>query len=206
MKLFVCYGTFRFAPRPGGHPCGAAYHALVDAGHRPDVVRSYGFGMMPDIFNQTPGRKEVKRLTGNNWVPVLVTDSGEAIQGSGKIVEWAQAHPAETATAVGGAGGAGAGTGAGGTSASVAEAGTATGGTGSGVAGGGAGAGGAGEAGRVEAAEVSAAGAMSGGPDTSTRGMPAGEAPADGEAGEAAGEARPSHPSDIAEEPRPPES
>jgi hypothetical protein len=196
MKLFVCYGTFRFAPRPGGHPCGAAYHALVDAGHRPDVVHSYGFGMMPDIFNQTPGRKEVKRLTGNNWVPVLVTDSGEAIQGSGKIVEWAQTHPAGSATAAGGAGTAGAGAGAGG--------------TGAGVAGAGAGAGGAGH---VEAAEVSAAGAMSGGPDTSAPGMPAGEAPADGEAGEAAGatageapgaatgEAE-SHRSDIGDDPR----
>lgn len=171
MKLYVCYGTFRFAPRPGGHPCGTAYHALVDAGHRPDVVRSYGFGMMPDIFNQTPGRKEVKRLTGNNWVPLLVTDSGEAIQGSGKIVEWARAHPAGTATAAGGAGTAGAGAGAGG-------------------------------AGHVEAAEVSAAGAMSGGPDTSAPGMPAGEVPADGEAGEAAGEAASPHSSGVGEEPR----
>jgi len=192
MKLFVCYGTFRFAPRPGGHPCGAAYHALVDAGHRPDVTRSYGFGMMPDVFNQTPGRKEVKRLTGNNWVPVLVTDSGEAIQGSEKIVEWARSHPAGSATAVSGAGAAGAGAGA------------------------------AGAAGASEAATVSAAGAMSGGPDTSAPGVPAGEAPADGEAGDAAGEAAgatagdaggatagegaPPHPPDPGEEPRPADS
>jgi hypothetical protein len=195
MKLFVCYGTFRFAPRPGGHPCGAAYHALVDAGHRPDVIRSYGFGMMPDIFNQTPGRKEVKRLTGNNWVPVLVTDAGEAIQGSGKIVEWARTHPAGTATAAGGAGTAGAGAGAGGTGAGAPDA-------GAGAAEASAGAGGVGAAGHVEAAEVSAAGAMSGGPDTSTPGTPAVEAPADGEAGEAAVEAARSHPSD-GDEPRP---
>ena len=27
MKLYVCYGTWKPAPRPGGHPCGTAYHA-----------------------------------------------------------------------------------------------------------------------------------------------------------------------------------
>ena len=33
------------------------------------------------LFNQTPGRREVKRLTGNNWVPVLVTDDGRWSRG-----------------------------------------------------------------------------------------------------------------------------
>jgi hypothetical protein len=32
MKLYVCYGLF-YSPRPGGHPCANAYHALKDAGH-----------------------------------------------------------------------------------------------------------------------------------------------------------------------------
>ncbi len=36
MKLYVCYGTFKHAPRPDGkHSCGVAYHALRDAGHDP---------------------------------------------------------------------------------------------------------------------------------------------------------------------------
>jgi hypothetical protein len=35
MKLFVCYGTWKPAPRPGGHPCGNAHHALRDEG---DVI------------------------------------------------------------------------------------------------------------------------------------------------------------------------
>lgn len=95
MKLYVCYGTFKSSPRPGGHPCGNAYHALVDAGHRPDVVRAYGVGMLPDaLFNWTPGRREVKRLTGSAMVPVLVTDDGEVVQESQRIVEWAGTHPA----------------------------------------------------------------------------------------------------------------
>jgi hypothetical protein len=94
MKIYVCYGTWKPAPRPGGHPCGKAYHALRDAGYDPEVVKSYGLGMLPDAMNQTSGRKEVKRLTGNNWVPALVTDDDEVIQGSDKIVAWAAAHPA----------------------------------------------------------------------------------------------------------------
>jgi glutathione S-transferase-like protein len=94
MKLYVCYGTFTKTPRPGGHPCGNAHRALKEAGHDPEVIRTYGLGMLPDVFNRTSGRQEVKRLTGNNWVPVLVTDDGEVIQDSKKIVQWAREHPA----------------------------------------------------------------------------------------------------------------
>ncbi len=89
MRLYVCYGTFQ-TPRPGGHPCKAAYDALREAGYEPEVVRTYGLGPLPAI---TPGRKEVKRLTGQTWVPALVTDDGEAIHESQAIVAWAQAHP-----------------------------------------------------------------------------------------------------------------
>jgi hypothetical protein len=96
MKLYVCYGTWRAAPRPGGHPCGAAYNALVDAGHKPEVVKTYGLAALPDVFNRTPGRQKVKELTGNKWVPVLVTDDGTVIQDSRKIIDWARVHPAAT--------------------------------------------------------------------------------------------------------------
>jgi hypothetical protein len=99
MKLYVCYGTWKPAPRPGGHPCGQAYHALVDAGHRPEVVKAHGLGMLPGIFNRTKGREEVKRLTGNYWVPVLVQDDGTYIQGVREIRAWAQANPAASAAA-----------------------------------------------------------------------------------------------------------
>jgi hypothetical protein len=100
MKLYVCFGTFKFAPRPGGrHPCGTAYHALVDAGYQPEVVKSYGLGMLPDAFNQTAGRKKVKELTGSYMVPALVTDDGEVVHGSREIADWARAHPAAAAAA-----------------------------------------------------------------------------------------------------------
>jgi hypothetical protein len=95
VKLYVCYGTWKPAPRPGGHPCGRAYHALRDAGHDPEVVRSYGLGLLPDTpFNQTPGRRAAKRLTGSSTVPVLDLGDGEVVQGSREIEAWAKAHPA----------------------------------------------------------------------------------------------------------------
>lgn len=94
MKLYVCWGTFP-SPRPGGHPCGNAYRALRAAGHDPEVIKSYGLTILPDdLFNRTRGRQEVKRLTGSSTVPVLVTDDGEVVRESKRIVEWARRNPA----------------------------------------------------------------------------------------------------------------
>ena len=95
MKLYICYGLFG-SPRPGGHPCKNAHDALKEAGYEPEVVKSYGLGILPDFLNQTSGRKEVKRLTGNNWVPALVTDDNEVVQGSDEIAAWAKKNPAAT--------------------------------------------------------------------------------------------------------------
>jgi len=97
MKLYVCYGTWKPAPRPGGHPCGQAYHALREAGHAPEVVRAYGLAILPDAFNQTAGRKRAKELTGSSTVPVLELDDGTAIADSKNIIAWAKEHPAAKA-------------------------------------------------------------------------------------------------------------
>ncbi|MEA2373690.1 MAG: hypothetical protein QOD53_153 [Thermoleophilaceae bacterium] len=94
MKLYVCWGTFTTTPRPGGHPCGNANRALREAGYEPEVIKSYGLGMLPDALNSTSGRREVKRLTGDTMVPVMVTDDGEVIADSKRIIDWARKHPA----------------------------------------------------------------------------------------------------------------
>jgi hypothetical protein len=100
MKLYICHGTFPAPWRPGGHPCRNAYKALREAGHDPEITKVRGAAMLPDrIFNQTAGRQEVKRLTGSPWVPVLVTDDGEIVQDSKKIIEWARQNPAAAAAA-----------------------------------------------------------------------------------------------------------
>ena len=98
MKLYVCWGTFP-SPRPGGHPCKNAHDALVEAGYDPEVERTYGLGLLPDALNG-PRRAEVKRLTGNSWVPALVLDDGTVVDGSQNIVEWARAHPAGSSPSV----------------------------------------------------------------------------------------------------------
>lgn len=94
MKLYVCYGTWRKAGPLPTHPCGVAFEALRDAGYVPEVIRSYGLGALPGFLNLTPRRREVKRLTGKYWVPVMAADRGTVVQGSRKIAEWAQVHPA----------------------------------------------------------------------------------------------------------------
>ncbi len=95
MKLYVCYGTWTVGKPLHAHPCGEAHRALREAGHDPEVVRSYGYGPLPGLINdRTAGRREVKQLTGNYWVPVLVADDATVVQGSQKIIDWAREHPA----------------------------------------------------------------------------------------------------------------
>ncbi len=99
MKLYVCYGTWTAGKPVHAHPCGEAFHALTEAGHQPELVRSYGLGPLPGLINDLTPRREVKRLTGNYWVPVLVGDDGAVIQGSQRIIDWARANPAAEAGA-----------------------------------------------------------------------------------------------------------
>jgi hypothetical protein len=99
MKLYVCYGTWTAGKAVHAHPCGEAHKALAEAGYEPEIVRSYGLGALPGLINDRTPRREVKELTGNYWVPVLVTDDDTVIQGSKKIIAWAQAHPANPAPA-----------------------------------------------------------------------------------------------------------
>jgi hypothetical protein len=97
MKLYVCYGTWTAGGAVHKHPCGEAHRALVQAGHAPPVIRSYGLGPLPGLINDLTPRREVKELTGNYWVPALVTDGGEVVQASREIIAWAQTHPASAA-------------------------------------------------------------------------------------------------------------
>src|SRR4051794_13784482 len=99
MKLYVCWGTFPVPwPRrgaswhPRSHPCKVAHDALKEAGHAPEVVKVYGFAELPDV---TSGRREVKRLTGESYVPVPVLDDGNVITDSKAIATWAKDHPAD---------------------------------------------------------------------------------------------------------------
>ena len=61
------------------------------------MQKTYGWGVLGNALN--PTRKPVRDLTGENWVPVLVTDEDEVISGSKTIVDWARANPAAGAEA-----------------------------------------------------------------------------------------------------------
>jgi len=91
VTLYVCWGTFRTFG--SGHPCGNALHALRGAGHEPEIVRCRGWGALPSWLNRTRGRREVRRLTGSDWVPVLVA-ADEVVQGTDAIRAWAARQPA----------------------------------------------------------------------------------------------------------------
>jgi hypothetical protein len=93
MKLYVCWTTLQTPRPPHGHPCHNAHRALRDAGHDPEVIKARGLGIGP-IKLMTDERREVEELTGSPVVPVLVTDDGEVINESQRIVEWAKSHPA----------------------------------------------------------------------------------------------------------------
>ncbi|MBI4898193.1 MAG: glutathione S-transferase domain-containing protein [Actinobacteria bacterium] len=93
MKLYVCYGKFPMGPHE--HPCRTAWEALRDAGYEPEVKLTYGLGILPNAFNFTRGRREVRRLSpnGTNWVPLMEADDGTVVQGSKKIIAWAAENP-----------------------------------------------------------------------------------------------------------------
>jgi hypothetical protein len=94
MKLYVCWGTFQTL-RPGGHPCANAHKALTEAGYDPEVIKVRGLGIGPGFIHwTTEGRKQVEEISGRKVVPVLVTDTGEVVNDSRRIVDWAEANPA----------------------------------------------------------------------------------------------------------------
>jgi glutathione S-transferase len=77
-----------------------AYAALRDAGHDAEVIKVQGLGMGPRFMHLvTDGRKEVERISGQRVVPVLVTDEGEVVTDSRRIVEWAERNPATPSSA-----------------------------------------------------------------------------------------------------------
>jgi glutathione S-transferase len=64
------------------------------AGHDPEVIKVRGLGIGPRFLHlMTDGRREVERISGQRAVPVMVTDDGEVVTDSRRIVEWAEAHP-----------------------------------------------------------------------------------------------------------------
>jgi glutaredoxin len=91
--LYTCGQKKAFASLR--HACGLAAKALDEAGYEYEIRAMPGYRLMPWTWGERrSGRNEVEELTGQINVPVLVLDEGEPVVGSGKIVDWAKAHPA----------------------------------------------------------------------------------------------------------------
>ncbi len=91
MKLYTCGQTDHAASL--GHPCGRAAKALRDAGHSFEIETVEGYRLMP--WTRRGKRDEIRAISGQENVPVLVADDGEVVSGSGTIARWASEHPAD---------------------------------------------------------------------------------------------------------------
>ncbi len=64
------------------------------------MVKARGWAALPRFLNNSEARQQVRELSGgNDEVPALVLDSGELIQGSGEIIDWAATNPAAVGAA-----------------------------------------------------------------------------------------------------------
>jgi glutathione S-transferase len=91
MVLYTCPARTHGANAPiVKHPCGVAAQALEESGHAYTVKVVGGFKSIP--FSRRGKRDEIRALTGQEDVPVLVLEDGTTVVGMGAIVEWAASH------------------------------------------------------------------------------------------------------------------
>ncbi len=91
MILYTCPWQRR---SPTWHPCGVAARALDEAGHSYEIKVVRGQLSMPWTWPaRRRNRAEVRRISGQSAVPILVLGDEEVIAGSAKIARWARAHP-----------------------------------------------------------------------------------------------------------------
>ncbi len=94
LTLYVCS---RDDGGPRRHPCRRAHEALRAAGHSYETVvfdRSHPFGLF------TTGRRpELKRISGQEQLPVLLLPGGGAsVHSAAEIEVWAKTHTPATTT------------------------------------------------------------------------------------------------------------
>ncbi len=91
MRLYTCPARTHGADYPLiKHTCGVAAKALDEAGHAYELKVVGGFKSIP--FSRVGKRGEIRELTGQEDVPVLVLDDDSTVQGTGEIIAWAAAH------------------------------------------------------------------------------------------------------------------
>lgn len=82
------------------HPCGIAAKALDEIGSDYEIKHVRGYASMPWTWpTRRRDRTEVRELSGQNAVPILVLEDGEVIAGSDRIKRWAAVRAAQDAAA-----------------------------------------------------------------------------------------------------------
>lgn len=87
LTLYVCH-IDEGGPPP--HACRRAQRALREAGHDFDKVVA-GRGIPFGLFT-TGRRPELKKLSGQEKLPVLQLPDGSTVNGSGEIIAWARSN------------------------------------------------------------------------------------------------------------------
>lgn len=94
MVLYTCKFAGNDLPGPiNVHPCAKAVKALDQAGLTYEHRTVNGLRALPWTTKDS-SRDQVRELTGQSLVPVLILDDGTVVQGSGTIAEWAKQQPA----------------------------------------------------------------------------------------------------------------
>jgi len=95
LKLYTCgqKGKGGSLPFPLTHACGKAINALDEAGHSYELEVVPGYRLLP-WTRGGDARKEIRELTGQDNVPVLLLDGGSTVVGSGDIKRWASERTA----------------------------------------------------------------------------------------------------------------
>ena len=89
MLLYVCRSGSSFM-----HPCRDAGEALRNADYTFETRQVTGGIAQPWTWpSRAKDRAEIKRLSGQRRVPILVLDGGEVITGGSNIIEWTPANP-----------------------------------------------------------------------------------------------------------------
>lgn len=98
LKLYTCHVD---RGGPAVHPCRRCHETLEEAGHQYETEifdRNKPMGLF------TSGKRpELKKMTGQEKLPVLRLDDGSFITGSGDIIKWARSNAPATAKGSGAA-------------------------------------------------------------------------------------------------------
>ncbi len=78
------------------HPCAIAAKALDEVGLHYEVKHVRGYVSMPWTWpTRRRDRTEVRGLSGQNAVPILVLEDGEVVAGTNRIKRWAAVRAAQ---------------------------------------------------------------------------------------------------------------